>query len=61
MEKEIVPNRVYSSKEAAELLGINIMGLQRYCKNGTIKAKKIKEWKILGQSLIDFMVENDSR
>jgi hypothetical protein len=55
MNEEILPNKVYSSEEAAEILGMNRVVLQRYCRQGIIKARKVKDWLILGQSLIDFL------
>jgi predicted site-specific integrase-resolvase len=56
-DNTINPNRVYNVKEAANLLSINPQTLIEYCRRGTVVAKKIGEWKILGQSLINFLVE----
>lgn len=54
-DKVIQINRVYDSKEAAELLGVHEETVREYCRLGIIKCKKLKGWKILGQDLIDFM------
>lgn len=51
----IKPNRVYNTVEAAKLLGINPQTMIEYCRTGKIVAKKIGEWKILGQSIVDFL------
>ncbi len=53
--KVIEINRVYNVQEAADLLGLHPETIKEYCRLGTIKCKKIGEWKILGQNLIEFM------
>jgi len=55
MEGKIIPTKVYSVKEAAEVLGIHFQTVERLCKSGRIKAQKVKGWRILGQSLIEFL------
>lgn len=55
MKKAINPKKVYSSREAADMLGVNKRTVTNLCKSGNIVSKKIKEYKILGQNLIDFL------
>ena len=55
MSKAIEPNRVYTTQEAAEILQVHKETITRLCKAGTIKARKLKEYKILGSSLIYFL------
>lgn len=51
----IISNKVYDVKEAAEVLGATPVTIAEYCHAGKIKCKKIGKWRILGQSLIDFL------
>lgn len=51
----INPLKVYNVAEASEVLGINPQTLLEYLREEKIVAKKIGEWKILGQNLIDFL------
>lgn len=56
--RKIDPLRVYNVEEAANVLSINPQTLLDYLRDGRIVAQKIGEWKILGQSLIDFITKN---
>lgn len=58
MEGNIEATKVYTVKEAAQLLGVHPQTIERFCKGGRIKAQKIRGWKILGQALIDFMLNS---
>ena len=61
MEKrKIDPYRIYNLEGAAKVLGINPQTLQDYLRDGRIVAKKIGEWKILGQSLIQFLTTSQT-
>jgi len=53
--RKIDPYKVYNVEEAAKVLDINPQTLLDYLRDGKIVAKKIGEWKILGQSLINFL------
>ncbi len=55
MEKIIEPNRVYNVTDAAKLIDINPQTMIEYCREGKIVCQKIGEWKILGQSILDFL------
>lgn len=56
MESKVInPQKVYNVEEAAKVLDINPQTLLEYLRDGKIVAKKIGEWKILGQNLIDFL------
>jgi hypothetical protein len=59
MEKIIEPNRIYNLLEASEVLGVHSQTMMEYCRTSKIKAQKIGAWKILGQSLIDFLSQTD--
>ncbi len=54
--EEILPHRIYSSAEAAQLLGmerLEVLGLIRADK---IKAKKVGDnYRILGSNLVEYM------
>ncbi len=54
-QKIINPQKVYNVNEAAKVLDINEQTLLDYVRTGKIIGKKIGEWKILGQSLINFL------
>lgn len=56
-EKIINPQKVYNVKEAAKVLDIGEETLLDYLRDGKINAQKIGEWKILGQSLSDFLMK----
>jgi excisionase family DNA binding protein len=57
MKKEILPNAVYTTKEAAELLDLSLVTIQKYVREGKIAARRIgdKWYRITGQALLDFM------
>ena len=58
--KKIDPLEVYNVEEAAKVLDINPQTLLDYLRDGRIVAKKIGEWKILGQSLIQFLTTSQT-
>lgn len=60
-EKLIEPNQVYNVEEAAQVLGVNQQTLLEYLREGKIVAKKIGEWKILGQNIIDFLSNRENK
>lgn len=60
MKEEILPNAVYTTDEAAQLLGLNIQTIQGYIRQGKIKASMIGEkwYRITGQAILDFLNGN---
>lgn len=60
MKEEILPNAVYTTTEAAALLGLNTQTIQRYIREGKVKATLIggKWYRVAGQALLDFLKEN---
>lgn len=57
MDNVIEENKIYSLEEAAKLLGITERTLAEYCRLGTITARKVGEWLILGQAIKDFLLQ----
>lgn len=56
MANPIHPYVVYTTEQAASLLNVSVVTIQRYIRNKKLKAKKIGKWyRLSGQSLIDFM------
>ncbi len=57
MTKESIdPNKVYTTQEAADVLGVSEQILVMQLRNGKITGQYIgKGWKILGQNIIDFL------
>jgi len=53
--KTVNQNQVYTATEAAQLLGVNPRTIVKLCKEGKIKSIKLKEYKILGESILDFL------
>lgn len=53
--KVINPQKVYNVEEAAKVLDIGKETLLDYVRSGKITARKIGEWKIIGQSLLNFL------
>nr|CAM74013.1 magnetosome protein MamR [Magnetospirillum gryphiswaldense MSR-1] len=54
--KEILPHRIYSSGEAAQLLGMERLQVLEMVRAGTIKAKKVGDnYRILGSNLVEYM------
>lgn len=50
---EILPNEVYTTKEAEELLKVSNSTLKRLLKKGLIRANKVgKQYRILGHELL---------
>lgn len=62
MKQPIHPYAVYDSREAANLLGLDPVTIQRYIRAGKLKATLIgKVYRISGQSLLDLMaLDSDS-
>jgi len=55
-EKKIDPYKIYNLQETRRILGIALSTLKKFLKTGQLKGKKIgKEWKILGESIIEFL------
>ena len=54
-DKTVNQNQVYTATETAKILGVNPRTIVKLCKNGKIKSIKLKEYKILGESIIDFL------
>jgi excisionase family DNA binding protein len=54
--REIRPNRIYSSEEAARLLGMERTAVVRLARQGAIACSKVDgNYRILGQSLLDYL------
>lgn len=62
MKQPIHPYAVYYSKEAADLLGLDPVTIQRYIRAGKLKATQLgKVYRISGQALLDLMsLDSDS-
>lgn len=61
MEKtpiEIKANQVYSVIEVAEVLKVHPQTVTMYCRTKQLKAKRLRQYRILGQSVIDFLNDN---
>ena len=58
MIKEIKANAVYSTKDVADFLRVTPKTVERLCREGKLKAVKLRKYKILGQSIIDFFYSN---
>lgn len=56
-KEEIKPLAVYTTSEVAKLLGLRQQTVQKYIREGKIKAKEIggKWYRISGQAILDFM------
>lgn len=56
MKQPIHPYAVYDSKEAGKLLEVDPVTIQRYIRNGKLRATQFgKVYRISGQSLLDLM------
>jgi len=54
--REIRPHRIYSSEEAALLLGIDRRKVIRLIQEGTVQGTKVDgNYRILGQSLLEYL------
>lgn len=54
--KKIEPNQVYTTPQAADLIGTSDLGLINEIKKGNLKAKLFgKGWKITGSNLLAFI------
>lgn len=62
MANPIHPYAIYDSKEAAALLGVDVITIQRYIRSGKLQATRLgKVYRITGQSLLDLMsLDQDS-
>ena len=55
-QKRIEPYQVYTTPEAAEMLGVSEMLIINSCKKGDLKAVAVgRGWKILGENLLVFL------
>lgn len=65
MEKEIKPDKIYTTKEARDYLKISKSTIKRWLKRGIIQANKVGgRYKILGSELLRLVspkVENKAR
>jgi len=53
MSKEILPNAVYTTSEAKDLLKISDSTIKRLLKKGVLRANKVgKQYRILGRELL---------
>lgn len=53
MDKEILPNAVYTTQEAQDIMKISNSTIKRLLKNGLIKANKVgRQYRILGKELL---------
>ncbi len=53
MDKEIKPNKVYTTEEAQDYLRVSNSTIKRFLKNGMIHANKVGgRYKILGNELL---------
>jgi len=56
MPKRISGIELYSLEELSKKLGIHLVTLQRYCRQGKLKAQKIgKSWQVSGENLKAFI------
>ncbi|CAA7622258.1 magnetosome protein MamR [Magnetospirillum sp. UT-4] len=54
--EEIAPHRIYSSVEAAELLGLERIQVLDLVSTGALKAKKVGDnYRILGSNIVEYM------
>ena len=54
MNRKIESTRVYTTAEAAKILSIHPITVNRLCSKGRLKAIKLREWKILGENILEF-------
>lgn len=58
---QIKKNGIYNTTSLAAILGISEVTARFYCRNGKIPAHKLgKGWKVLGQSIIDYLASEGS-
>jgi excisionase family DNA binding protein len=62
MKEEVKPLAIYTTSEVAKLFGLTQQTVQKYIREGKIKAKHIgnKWYRFSGQAILDFMKINDS-
>lgn len=58
--QKIDPHGVYSVRDVAKILGTNDQTIIEYCRLRMIPAVKIKQWTILGKSLLDYLQKSRS-
>lgn len=59
---KIDPQRLYSTGEAACIVGCDRSTVRNYFSSGSIKGIRVKDnWKVIGQELIDFLHQNAPR
>ena len=58
----INPNRLYTTKEAAEILSTPVRTLSSYLKQGVIHGQKFgpRQWRLTGTTLLKIMTKGDS-
>ena len=61
-KEEIKPLAVYTTSEVAKLLGLTQQTVQKYVREGKIKAKHIgnKWYRVSGRAILDFMQVSES-
>lgn len=52
------PDKLYSLKEAREILGVGERTIHRYIHSGRLRATKIGYWKISNGDLLAFLADN---
>lgn len=56
MDKNRFVNKFYTVEQVASKLNLEVSTIQRYCRDGTIKAKKsLKMWLIAEEDLQDYI------
>jgi len=58
----INPNRLYTTKEAAEILSTPVRTLSGYLQSGVIAGQKLgpRQWRLTGTTLLKIMTKGDS-
>jgi|GEM_PF-5474775 len=58
----INPNRLYTTKEAAEILATPVRTISSYLQKGVIAGQKLgpRQWRITGTTLLKIMAKGDS-
>jgi excisionase family DNA binding protein len=53
--EEIKHNTLYDTKQVGKLLGLSVFTIQRYIRDGKLRAKKVgRSYKILGEWISDY-------
>ena len=59
MKEEVKPLAIYTSEEAAAIVGISVISIHRYIKRGLLKATVLgRHYRITGQAILDFLEQN---